>query len=122
MSNVEQLTTEPPGAPPLPPGAHHGLPEPVAAVAEPVPVVDGAEQHPIGTAQYIADIETELAEANAKIEAMVGRVTEGAKSLVAHVVHTVQMAGHYPQDQSLIPSVDEINAAGHPPAVPQTPA
>lgn len=91
--------------------------QPAPAAVIPRVVVEGevAEAHPVGTAQYIADLERENADMLAKLQAAVGRATEGAKGIAtAAMVHVVQMAGHYPQDMELIPSIDEINAAAQP--------
>lgn len=64
-------------------------------------------------------LQAENAELRAQIaeyEAKHGRAAEGLKAVneAFGVVNTgsVQMAGHLPQDVSLIPTVDQINAAG----------
>lgn len=110
---------------PLPSGAssagHGGQVQeasaPAPIVAEPAPLVhmDGVqmEAHPVGTAQYIAELEAENAEALKMQAAVAGRATEGFKQLATNAItHAAVMAGHLPQDINAIPGIDAINAAG----------
>lgn len=111
----------PPAMPPLPPSAHHEAPEPTIVqvetpAANPAPLVDVGgvqmEAHPVGTAQYIAELESENADALAMKAAVAARATEGFKQMAGQAMtHAVTMAGHLPQDINLIPGTDAINAA-----------
>lgn len=113
--------------PPLPPTAHPAMPEvpltPDAPQVADVPLVDvngvQMEAHPVGTAQYIAELETENAQALADKDATKGRAVEGLKNVAAvAITHAAAMqgyggpmAGHLPQDINAIPGIDAINAA-----------
>jgi hypothetical protein len=116
--------------PPLPPTASHAAaPEDFAApavIAEPVTVreIDGVqyELHPVGMAQYIAELEAENAQAVADRDAVRGSAHEGFKDVAATAItHAARlggnqpMAGVYPANTDAIPGIDAINAAASQP-------
>lgn len=115
---AKNAKTAAPPPPPLPTTAHHATVLHNVEIVQPavVPIVqDGGEHyeaHPMGTAQYIAELETEAAQHIAELEAIKGRVTEGFKHIASTAItHAAQMAGHLPLDINAIPGIDAINKA-----------
>ena len=119
--------------PPLPPTASHAVASVelpavnyATPVAEPVPVreIDGVqyELHPVGMAQYIAELEAENEQAIAERDAVKGSAHEGFKQVATQAItHAVRlgggqpMAGVYPANTDAIPGIDAINAAASQP-------